>query len=149
MICTKRTSVMTAAAGQPASRGGPAPNDVVSRWLTPLSTAWSESTAQPNSSPTKKKLNRKKPMSARVDRLARRRRGKTARMSTRHCSGLARQFRIGTVVAGESLNFAGGLDWLRSCGTRVVDLESSECVRLLSEYIAAHPDVWNEDIGEL
>jgi creatinine deaminase len=32
---------------------------------------------------------------------------------------------------------------------RVVDLESSECVRLLSGYIAAHSDVWNEDIGEL
>ena len=66
-----------------------------------------------------------------------------------YCSGLVRQFRIGTVVAGESVNFAGGLDWLRSCGVRVVDLESSECVRLLSGYIAAHPDIWNEDIGEL
>jgi cytosine/creatinine deaminase len=66
-----------------------------------------------------------------------------------YCSGLVRQFRIGTVVAGESVNFAGGLDWLVSCGVRVVDLASSECVRLLSDYIAAHPDVWNEDIGEL
>jgi len=66
-----------------------------------------------------------------------------------YCSGLVRQFRIGMVVAGESVNFAGGLDWLRSYGTRVVDLASSECVRLLSDYIAAHPDIWNEDIGEL
>ncbi len=66
-----------------------------------------------------------------------------------YCSGLVRQFRIGTVVAGESVNFAGGLDWLRSFGVSVVDLESSECVRMLSDYIAAHPDVWNEDIGEL
>ena len=66
-----------------------------------------------------------------------------------YCSGLVRQFRIGTLVAGESVNFAGGLDWLRSNGVAVVDLSSSECVRMLSDYIAAHPDVWNEDIGEL
>jgi cytosine/creatinine deaminase len=65
-----------------------------------------------------------------------------------YCSGLVRQFRIGTVVVGESVNFAGGLDWLRECGMRIVDLASAECVRLLSDYIAAHPDVWNEDIGE-
>jgi creatinine deaminase len=66
-----------------------------------------------------------------------------------YCSGLVRQFRIGTVVAGESVNFAGGLDWLRSLGVRVVDLRSEECVRLLSDYIAAWPEIWNEDIGEL
>jgi len=66
-----------------------------------------------------------------------------------YCSGLARQFRIGTVVVGESVNFGGGLDWLREHGVRVVDLKSSECVTMLSEYIALHPDVWNEDIGEL
>ena len=66
-----------------------------------------------------------------------------------YCSGLVRQFRIGTVVVGESVNFSGGLDWLRGGGVRVVDLNSSECVAMLAEYIASHPDVWNEDIGEL
>lgn len=66
-----------------------------------------------------------------------------------YCSGLVRQFRVGTVVVGESVNFAGGLDWLREHGVRVVELNSSECVALLSGYIASHPDVWNEDIGEL
>ena len=65
-----------------------------------------------------------------------------------YCSGLVRQFRVGTVVVGESVNFSGGLDWLRENGVRVVELNSSECVGILSEYIAAHPDVWNEDIGE-
>lgn len=65
-----------------------------------------------------------------------------------YCSGLVRQFHIGTVVAGESLNFAGGLDWLRSHGVRVVDLHSDECVAMLGDYIRAHPEVWNEDIGE-
>ncbi len=65
-----------------------------------------------------------------------------------YCSGLVRQFRVGTVVVGESVNFSGGLDWLRDNGVRVVNLNSSECVGMLSEYIAAHPDVWSEDIGE-
>lgn len=65
-----------------------------------------------------------------------------------YCSGLARQFRIGTVVVGESINFSGGIDWLRDNGVRVVDLASRECAELLSRYIRAHPDIWNEDIGE-
>lgn len=65
-----------------------------------------------------------------------------------YCSGLVRQFRIGTVVVGESVNFAGGLDWLREAGVKVVDLNSAECIALLADYIKAHPDVWNEDIGE-
>ena len=65
-----------------------------------------------------------------------------------YCSGLVRQFGIGTVVVGESVNFQGGLDWLRESGVAVVDLRSEECVELLAGYIAAHPDVWHEDIGE-
>lgn len=64
-----------------------------------------------------------------------------------YCSGLVRQFGIGTVVVGESVNFRGGLDWLRENGVTVIDLESAECVRLLGDYIAAHPEVWGEDIG--
>ncbi len=66
-----------------------------------------------------------------------------------YCSGLVRQFRIETVVVGESVNFAGGIGWLRENRVRVVDLASAECIRMLSDYIAAHPDVWNEDIGEI
>lgn len=65
-----------------------------------------------------------------------------------YCSGLVRQFRIGTVVVGESVNFSGGLDWLREHGVRVVDLADPECIRLLADFIAAKPEVWNEDIGE-
>lgn len=65
-----------------------------------------------------------------------------------YCSGLVRQFKIGTVVVGESVNFAGGVDWLRESGVEVIDLNSAECIQLLADYIAAHPDVWNEDIGE-
>ncbi len=65
-----------------------------------------------------------------------------------YCSGLVRQFGIGTVVVGESVNFTGGIDWLRENGVKVIDLHSEECVRLLADFIAAHPEVWNEDIGE-
>ena len=65
-----------------------------------------------------------------------------------YCSGLVRQFGFGTLVVGESRNFSGGLDWLRSLGIRVVDLDSEECVALMADYIRDHPDVWKEDIGE-
>jgi len=65
-----------------------------------------------------------------------------------YCSGLIVQFQIGAVVVGESRTFRGGIDWLRERGVRVVDLDSSECVELLASFIKAHPDVWDEDIGE-
>jgi cytosine/creatinine deaminase len=65
-----------------------------------------------------------------------------------YCSGLVRQFRIGTVVVGESVNFPGGVGWLRENGVEVIDLQSEECIRLLGDWIAAHPELWNEDIGE-
>jgi len=58
-----------------------------------------------------------------------------------------RQFGFGTVVVGESRNFQGGLEWLRSLRIKVVDLDSEECVRMLAEYIKANPEIWNEDIG--
>src|ERR1700741_311293 len=65
-----------------------------------------------------------------------------------YCSGLVRQFGFSTVVVGESRNFQGGVEWLRSLGLNVVDLDSPECSSLLAEYIAKNPEVWNEDIGE-
>jgi cytosine deaminase len=64
------------------------------------------------------------------------------------CSGLIRQFGIGTVVVGESRTFQGGVDWLRSSGVEVIDLDSDACFDLLQGFITAHPDVWAEDIGE-
>jgi cytosine deaminase len=65
-----------------------------------------------------------------------------------YCSGLVRQFNIGMVIVGESVNFEGGLDWLRENGVEVVDMNSVECIEMLRDYIEAHPEVWNEDIGE-
>ena len=65
-----------------------------------------------------------------------------------YCSGLVRQFGFGTLVVGESRNFQGGVEWLRSLGIRVVDLDSGECVSLMADYIRDHPEIWKEDIGE-
>ena len=65
-----------------------------------------------------------------------------------YCSGLIRQFGFARVVVGESRTFQGGIDWLRSLGIEVIDLDSRECIRLLASYIEENPAVWNEDIGE-
>jgi cytosine deaminase len=65
-----------------------------------------------------------------------------------YCSGLVRQFRIGTVVVGESRTFTGGVDWLRENGVEVIDLDNRECRELLEGYIVKNPAVWNEDIGD-
>lgn len=65
-----------------------------------------------------------------------------------YCCGLVRQFGIGTVVVGESVNFCGGVGWLRENGVRVIDLGNRDCINLLAGYIAAHPEIWNEDIGQ-
>lgn len=65
-----------------------------------------------------------------------------------YCSGLVRQFKIGTVIVGEAENFDGGIEWLKENGVEVVNLNSQECVKMLADYINANPEIWNEDIGE-
>ena len=65
-----------------------------------------------------------------------------------YCTGLIRQFGIGTVVVGESQTFQGGIDWLRENGVEVIDLDSDVCREMLEGFIAKHPEIWNEDIGE-
>jgi cytosine deaminase len=64
-----------------------------------------------------------------------------------YCSGLVRQFGFRKVIIGESRSFQGGIDWLRSLGIDVVDLNSQESFDLLNGFITAHPEIWNEDIG--
>jgi cytosine deaminase len=64
-----------------------------------------------------------------------------------YCSGLIRQFGIGAVVIGESRTFTGGHGWLAEHGVRVTLLDDERCVRLMEEFIAARPELWNEDIG--
>lgn len=64
-----------------------------------------------------------------------------------YCSGLVRQFGIGTVVMGDAVNFQGGHDWLREHGVEVVDLADQACIRMMADWIGANPALWNEDIG--
>jgi cytosine/creatinine deaminase len=64
-----------------------------------------------------------------------------------YCSGLIRQFQIGTVVIGESKNFTGGHDWVAEHGTEVIMLNDRACTELLGTFIAGHPELWHEDIG--
>lgn len=65
-----------------------------------------------------------------------------------YCSGLVRQFGIGTVIVGEMANFQGGVEWLIENGVRVIDLNSAKCIQMLGQFIEDHPDIWHEDIGK-
>jgi cytosine deaminase len=65
-----------------------------------------------------------------------------------YCSGLVRQFGIGRVVIGENTTFYGGEDWLRENGTTVDVVQDPELIRIMTDFIAANPALWNEDIGE-
>jgi cytosine/creatinine deaminase len=64
------------------------------------------------------------------------------------CSGLVRQFGISRVVIGEAQTFYGGHDWLAENGVEVVLLDDPECVQMMTDFIAARPEVWFEDIGQ-
>ena len=64
------------------------------------------------------------------------------------CTGAILLYGIPRVVLGENRTFMGGEDLLRSRGVEVVNLDSAECKALMDEFIAAHPDIWYEDIGE-
>ncbi|MEU0893201.1 nucleoside deaminase [Streptomyces massasporeus] len=64
-----------------------------------------------------------------------------------YCSGLVRQFGISRVVIGEAVTFHGGHDWLAEHGVEIVLLDDAECAGLMRDFTAAHPALWNEDIG--
>ena len=65
-----------------------------------------------------------------------------------YCSGLVRQFGIGRVVVGDTVNFFGGQNWLAENGVDVVTLNDPGLITIMGEFIAANPELWNEDIGE-
>jgi cytosine deaminase len=65
-----------------------------------------------------------------------------------YCSGLVRQFGIGAVVVGEAQTFHGGHHWLAEHGVEVTVLDDERCVALMTDFIAARPELWFEDIGE-
>jgi len=64
------------------------------------------------------------------------------------CTGAILLYGIPRVVIGENRTFMGGEDLLRARGVEVVNLDSDECFRLMRDFIARRPDIWNEDIGE-
>jgi cytosine deaminase len=64
-----------------------------------------------------------------------------------YCSGLVRQFRIGTVLVGEARTFAGGHEWLARHGVAVRIVDDEQCVALMTDFIARRPELWAEDIG--
>jgi creatinine deaminase len=65
-----------------------------------------------------------------------------------YCSGLVRQFAIPHVIIGEATTFSGGHEWLAEHGVTITIVDDARCVALMTDFIAAHPDLWNEDIGE-
>jgi cytosine deaminase len=64
-----------------------------------------------------------------------------------YCSGLVRQFGIGAVVIGEAQTFVGGHDWLAEHGVHITILDDPDCVTMMTDFIAARPELWHEDIG--
>ncbi|MDP5239321.1 nucleoside deaminase [Uliginosibacterium sp. 31-16] len=63
------------------------------------------------------------------------------------CSGAVVLYGIPRVVIGENRSFMGEEEWLRSRGVEVEVLEDRSCIRIMSNFIAEHPELWNEDIG--
>ena len=64
------------------------------------------------------------------------------------CSGTALLYRIPKIVIGENRTFQGPEDYVRSRGVELVIADSPECIELMRDFITAHPELWNEDIGE-
>jgi cytosine deaminase len=65
------------------------------------------------------------------------------------CSGTALLYNIPRVVIGENRSFQGPEDYVRSRGVELTIVDNAECVELMRAFIAAHPELWNEDIGEI
>jgi creatinine deaminase len=63
------------------------------------------------------------------------------------CTGTALLYRIPRVVIGENRNFMGAEDLFRQRGVELVVLDDAECIQMMAEFIRAHADLWNEDIG--
>lgn len=64
------------------------------------------------------------------------------------CAGTIVQFKIPKVIVGESRTFPGAVEFMRSHGVEVIDLDLPECVEMMESFIAEKPELWNEDIGE-
>ncbi len=65
------------------------------------------------------------------------------------CAGAIVQFGIKKVIVGESKTFSGALEFMKSHGVEVIDLNNQECIEMMEKFIDTNPNLWNEDIGEL
>ena len=63
------------------------------------------------------------------------------------CTGTSLLFRIPRVIIGEIRNFLGAEDLFRAHGVTLSVVDDPECIELMRSFIAAHPDLWDEDIG--
>jgi len=63
------------------------------------------------------------------------------------CSGAILLYAIPRVIVGENITFKGPEEYVRSQGVRVDVLQNEECIRMMREFIAENPTLWNEDIG--
>ncbi len=63
------------------------------------------------------------------------------------CSGTVLLYKIPKVIIGENKTFQGPEEYVRSRGVELVNLNSEECIALMEDFIAARPELWNEDIG--
>ena len=64
------------------------------------------------------------------------------------CSGTVLLYKIPKVIIGENKTFQGPEEYVRSRGVELVILNLEECISLMEAFIASHPELWNEDIGE-
>jgi len=64
------------------------------------------------------------------------------------CSGTALLYKIPRIVIGENKTFRGPEDYVRSRGVALEIVQHPDCIKLMEDFIAARPDLWNEDIGE-
>jgi cytosine deaminase len=64
------------------------------------------------------------------------------------CTGAVLLYEIPRVVIGENRTFLGAEDLLREHGVEVIVVDSEECYQLMQEFIAEHPEIWFEDIGD-
>ena len=64
------------------------------------------------------------------------------------CSGTALLYGIPRIVIGENRTFRGPEDYVRSRGVTLTIVDDAECVKLMRDFVAARPELWNEDIGK-
>lgn len=64
------------------------------------------------------------------------------------CSGAALLYKIPTIIIGENVTFTGPERYVQSRGVSLVIANDATCIELMRSFIATHPSLWNEDIGE-